>query len=108
MRFIIVTGMSGAGKSTVLKQLEDMDYFCVDNLPVMLIKKFAEISEAVRLLKSLVLSCLISEKVNLITKLYILMQPTRFLLRDIRKPEESILLLTGAGLKMALPKSEQG
>lgn len=44
MRFIIVTGMSGAGKSTVLKQLEDMDYFCVDNLPVMLIKKFAEIS----------------------------------------------------------------
>lgn len=44
MRFIIVTGMSGAGKSTVLKQLEDMDYFCVDNLPVMLIRKFAEIS----------------------------------------------------------------
>ena len=44
MRFIIVTGMSGAGKSTVLKALEDMDYFCVDNLPVMLIKKFAEIS----------------------------------------------------------------
>ncbi len=44
MRFIIVTGMSGAGKSTVLKALEDMDYFCVDNLPVMLIDKFAEIS----------------------------------------------------------------
>ena len=44
MRFIIVTGMSGAGKSTVLKALEDMDYFCVDNLPVMLIGKFAEIS----------------------------------------------------------------
>ena len=44
MRFIIVTGMSGAGKSTVLKALEDMDYFCVDNLPVILIEKFAEIS----------------------------------------------------------------
>lgn len=44
MRFIIVTGMSGAGKSTVLKALEDMDYFCVDNLPVILIEKFAEVS----------------------------------------------------------------
>ena len=44
MRFIIVTGMSGAGKSTVLKVLEDLDYFCVDNLPVLLIEKFAEIS----------------------------------------------------------------
>ena len=31
MRFVIVTGMSGAGKSTALKMLEDMGYFCVDN-----------------------------------------------------------------------------
>ena len=30
MRFVIVTGMSGAGKSTVLKMLEDMGFFCVD------------------------------------------------------------------------------
>ena len=44
MRFVIVTGMSGAGKSTVLKMLEDMGFFCVDNLPVMLIEKFAEIA----------------------------------------------------------------
>lgn len=44
MRFVIVTGMSGAGKSTVLKTLEDIGYFCVDNLPVLLIEKFAEIS----------------------------------------------------------------
>jgi len=44
MRFVIVTGMSGAGKSTVLNVLEDADYFCVDNLPVMLIPKFAEIA----------------------------------------------------------------
>lgn len=44
MRFVIVTGMSGAGKSTALKTLEDMGFFCVDNLPVMLIEKFAEIS----------------------------------------------------------------
>lgn len=44
MRFVIVTGMSGAGKSSVLKMLEDVGYFCVDNLPVGLIGKFAEIS----------------------------------------------------------------
>lgn len=44
MRFVIVTGMSGAGKSTALKMLEDNGFFCVDNLPVMLIKKFAEIA----------------------------------------------------------------
>ncbi len=44
MRFVIVTGMSGAGKSSVLKMLEDDGYFCVDNLPVPLIQKFAQIS----------------------------------------------------------------
>lgn len=43
MRFVIVTGMSGAGKSTALKMLEDMEYFCVDNLPVMLIGKFVQL-----------------------------------------------------------------
>lgn len=43
MRFVIVTGMSGAGKSTALKMLEDMGYFCVDNLPVPLILKLAEL-----------------------------------------------------------------
>ncbi len=41
MRLVIVTGMSGAGKSTALKMLEDMHYFCVDNLPIALIEKFA-------------------------------------------------------------------
>ncbi|MGN0436277.1 MAG: RNase adapter RapZ [Wujia sp.] len=44
MRFVIVTGMSGAGKSTALKTLEDMGFFCVDNLPVMLIQRFADIA----------------------------------------------------------------
>ena len=43
MRFIIVTGMSGAGKSTALNMLEDAGYFCVDNLPIQLIPKFAEL-----------------------------------------------------------------
>jgi UPF0042 nucleotide-binding protein len=42
MRFVIVTGMSGAGKSTALKMLEDRGYFCVDNLPIPLMLKFAE------------------------------------------------------------------
>ena len=44
MRFVIVTGMSGAGKSTALNRLEDMGYFCVDNLPISLISKFAEMA----------------------------------------------------------------
>lgn len=43
MRFVIVTGMSGAGKSTTLKMLEDVGYFCVDNLPIALVGKFAEL-----------------------------------------------------------------
>ncbi len=43
MQFSIITGMSGAGKSTVLKNLEDLGYFCVDNLPPTLIGKFADI-----------------------------------------------------------------
>lgn len=41
--FVIITGMSGAGKSTALKTLEDMDFFWVDNLPPSLIPKFAQL-----------------------------------------------------------------
>lgn len=43
MRFVIVTGMSGAGKSSVLKMLEDVGYFCVDNLPMPLVKSFVKL-----------------------------------------------------------------
>jgi UPF0042 nucleotide-binding protein len=43
MRFVVVTGISGAGKSQAAKYLEDMGFFCVDNLPPSLIPKFAEI-----------------------------------------------------------------
>jgi RNase adapter protein RapZ len=42
MRFIIVTGLSGAGKTQAIRCLEDLGYFCVDNLPATLIPKFAE------------------------------------------------------------------
>lgn len=43
MRFVIVTGMSGGGKSTAMRLLEDMGFYCVDNLPVPLIDKFMEL-----------------------------------------------------------------
>ena len=44
MRFVIVNGMSGAGKSSALKMLEDVGYFCVDNLPTRLLCRFAELT----------------------------------------------------------------
>ncbi len=43
MKFIIVTGLSGSGKSEAMKSLEDMGFYCVDNLPPTLIPKFAEL-----------------------------------------------------------------
>ena len=43
MRFVIVTGMSGGGKRTALKMLEDIGFFCVDNLPIPLLEKFVEL-----------------------------------------------------------------
>ena len=43
MRFVVVTGLSGAGKSTTLNFLEDRGYYCVDNLPVQLISEFAKL-----------------------------------------------------------------
>lgn len=46
MNFIIVTGLSGAGKTLAINALEDMEYFCIDNLPPQLITKFAQICNA--------------------------------------------------------------
>ena len=43
MRFVIVTGMSGGGKSTAMKMLEDAGFYCADNMPVPLIEKFMEL-----------------------------------------------------------------
>lgn len=44
MKIVIVTGMSGAGKSTALNVLEDEGYYCVDNMPISLVVKFAELA----------------------------------------------------------------
>ena len=45
MKFVILTGMSGAGKSTALKMMEDIGFYCVDNLPIPLLEKFVELSD---------------------------------------------------------------
>lgn len=45
MKFVILTGMSGAGKSTALKIMEDIGFYCVDNLPIPLLEKFVELSD---------------------------------------------------------------
>ncbi len=42
-QLVILTGLSGSGKSTVLKTFEDLGYYCVDNLPVNLIPTFSEL-----------------------------------------------------------------
>src|SRR3954454_16478727 len=41
---VVITGMSGSGKASVLKAFEDLGYYCVDNLPVELIPRFAELA----------------------------------------------------------------
>ena len=81
MRFVIVSGMSGAGKSTALKVLEDFGFFCVDNLPVALLPNFGEIA---------------SDRQTEVDKVAVgvdfWMQMMRHLLKDIRKQEGHILL----------------
>jgi UPF0042 nucleotide-binding protein len=48
MDILIISGLSGAGKSRVAGILEDLDYYCVDNMPVALMPKFAELCIASR------------------------------------------------------------
>ena len=45
MEFIIITGLSGAGKSVAMKNMEDIGYYCVDNIPPMLVSIFYELCE---------------------------------------------------------------
>ena len=46
MKFVILTGMSGAGKSTAIKMMEDIGYFCIDNLPIQLLDKLIDFSNS--------------------------------------------------------------
>ncbi len=48
MKLVIVTGMSGAGKSTAMKMLEDMGFFCIDNLPLSLLERFVDFSNSLQ------------------------------------------------------------
>ncbi len=45
MEFVIITGMSGAGRTQVTKFMEDLGYFCIDNIPTLLLPKFGELYE---------------------------------------------------------------
>ena len=45
MQVVIITGLSGSGKSTAIHVLEDLGFYCIDNLPVTLIPRFLELSE---------------------------------------------------------------
>ncbi len=45
MKLVIITGMSGAGRSTAMKMMEDLGYYCIDNLPVQLMDKLMDMSD---------------------------------------------------------------
>src|SRR5512134_2746393 len=45
MRVILISGLSGSGKTTAIKALEDIGFYCVDNLPILLLPKFIELCE---------------------------------------------------------------
>lgn len=48
MEFLIITGLSGAGKTRVMDMCEDMDYYCVDNMPTALVRRFADLCLATK------------------------------------------------------------
>src|SRR5262245_62574547 len=48
LRTVVVTGLSGSGKSTALKVLEDLGFYCIDNLPVALLPRFVELWKSAR------------------------------------------------------------
>ena len=50
MRFVIVTGVSGAGKTSALKMLEDAKYFCVDNLPIRFVNSLVRLTAVISLI----------------------------------------------------------
>ncbi len=109
MRFVIVTGVSGAGKTSALKMLEDAKYFCVDNLPIPLLEKFASLMPEIhgedvqnvalgidarsgRSLDELEVVLDRMEKAGYQFEILFLDARTAFWSNDIKKPEEAILL----------------
>lgn len=109
MRLVIVTGMSGAGKSTALKMLEDARYFCVDNLPIALVGKFVslmatsqdeEVQNAAigidarsgRALEELEVVLDRLKAKDILLRSFFLMRMIKYLSKDIKNQEEAIRL----------------
>ena len=121
MRFVVVTGMSGGGKSTALRMLEDAGFYCVDNLPVPLIEKFVELIAApggevskVALGLDVRADQAFEDVQHVLEKLrengyhfeILFMEATdSTLVSDIRKPEGFILFLRTEGLRMESARS---
>ena len=47
IRLVVITGLSGSGKSTALKAFEDIGFFCIDNLPATLLPRFLELRDEI-------------------------------------------------------------
>ena len=73
MEFIIITGLSGAGKSNAMRIMEDIGYYCVDNIPPVLILIF----EAEMFLMHCLMHLTSSKAITIIIKSSILMQRTK-------------------------------
>ena len=69
MRIAIVTGMSGAGKTSALRMLEDVGYYCVDNMPISLIINLRTLMRAVMMQSQRWLLELILEAARLCVRL---------------------------------------
>ncbi len=91
LRFVIITGLSGAGKSYAIKCFEDMGYFCVDNLPTTLIPTFAELcAQSTRKIRRIVLGVDVREGEYLVHLVEILRE-----LRAKGYPTEVLFLEAG-------------
>ena len=96
MKFVILTGMSGAGKSTAIKMMEDIGYYCVDNLPIALLEKFVELSSLQEN----------AELQKVAVGIDIRMQRILYWSSATRRPEETIRCPAETGWTRALKKRE--
>ena len=124
MEFLIITGLSGAGKSRAADVLEDLDYYCVDNLPVALMTRFAELClatggryERVALVTDVRERNGFGELLNTLDELAAMDCPVRILYMDadlrtlIRRYKESRrphpLAVPGGSVEQAVQKEEE-